>query len=36
VNEENVLRFRHECFLTKTLSHPNVVRLVGVVWAEDM
>ncbi|GMI24901.1 hypothetical protein TeGR_g14185 [Tetraparma gracilis] len=36
VNEENVLRFRLECFLTKTLSHPNVVRLVGVVWAEDM
>ncbi|GMI53769.1 hypothetical protein TeGR_g8563 [Tetraparma gracilis] len=36
VNEENVLRFRHECFLTKTLSHPNVVKLVGVCWSEDL
>jgi hypothetical protein len=36
VNQENVLRFRHECFLMKNLSHPNVVKLVGVVWDEDM
>ncbi|GMI25791.1 hypothetical protein TeGR_g6866, partial [Tetraparma gracilis] len=36
VNEENVLRFRHECFLTKNLSHPNVVKLVGVCWSEDL
>ncbi|GMI19262.1 hypothetical protein TeGR_g715, partial [Tetraparma gracilis] len=36
VTEENVLRFRHECFLMKNLSHPNVVKLVGVCWSEDM
>jgi hypothetical protein len=36
VNEENVLRFRHECFLMKNLSHPNIVRLVGVCWSEDL
>ncbi|GMI54672.1 hypothetical protein TeGR_g1117 [Tetraparma gracilis] len=36
VNEENVLRFRHECFLMKNLSHPNVVKLVGVCWSEDL
>jgi hypothetical protein len=32
LNEENVLRFRHECFLMKNLSHPNVIKLVGVCW----
>ncbi|GMI36532.1 hypothetical protein TeGR_g6885, partial [Tetraparma gracilis] len=36
VNEENVLRFRHECFLMKNLSHPNVVKLVGVSWSEEL
>ncbi|GMI55003.1 hypothetical protein TeGR_g1890, partial [Tetraparma gracilis] len=36
VNEENVLRFRHECFLMKNLSHPNVVQLVGVSWDESL
>jgi hypothetical protein len=36
VNEENVLRFRHECFLMKNLSHPNVVKLVGVCWSEEL
>ncbi|GMI54986.1 hypothetical protein TeGR_g9003 [Tetraparma gracilis] len=36
VNEENVLRFRHECFLMKNLAHPNVVKLVGVCWSEDL
>ncbi|GMI22371.1 hypothetical protein TeGR_g11890 [Tetraparma gracilis] len=36
VNEENVLRFRHECFLVKNLSHPNVVKLVGVCWSEEL
>jgi hypothetical protein len=36
VTEENVLRFRHECFLMKNLSHVNVVKLVGVCWSEDM
>ncbi|GMI30069.1 hypothetical protein TeGR_g6473 [Tetraparma gracilis] len=36
VNEENVLRFRHECFLMKNLSHPNIVKLAGVCWSEDL
>jgi hypothetical protein len=36
VTEENVLRFRHECFLMKNLAHPNVVKLVGVCWSEDL
>ncbi|GMI51154.1 hypothetical protein TeGR_g2813, partial [Tetraparma gracilis] len=36
VNEENVLRFRHECFLMKNLSHPNVVKLVGVCWDDSL
>ncbi|GMI38656.1 hypothetical protein TeGR_g5775 [Tetraparma gracilis] len=36
VNEENVLRFRHECFLMKNLSHPNVVKLTGVCWSEEL
>ncbi|GMI28795.1 hypothetical protein TeGR_g1842 [Tetraparma gracilis] len=36
VNDENVLRFRHECFLMKNLSHPNVVKLVGVAWSENL
>ena len=26
VTEENVLRFRHECFLMKNLNHPHVDR----------
>jgi serine/threonine protein kinase len=29
-------RFRFECFLTKELSHPHVVILVGVCWDEHM
>jgi hypothetical protein len=36
VNEENVLRFRHECFLMKNLAHPNVVKLVGVCWDDSL
>jgi hypothetical protein len=36
VTEENVLRFRHECCLMKNLSHPNVVKLVGVCWSEEL
>ncbi|GMI28514.1 hypothetical protein TeGR_g9793 [Tetraparma gracilis] len=36
VNEENVMRFRHECFLMKNLSHPNIVQLVGVCWSEEL
>ncbi|GMI41246.1 hypothetical protein TeGR_g3202 [Tetraparma gracilis] len=36
LNEENVLRFRHECFLMKNLSHPNIVKLAGVCWSEDL
>jgi hypothetical protein len=36
VNQENVLRFRHECFLMKNLAHPNVVKLVGVCWDDSL
>ena len=32
MNEENVFRFRQECFLMKNLNHPHVVRLIGVCW----
>ncbi|GMI39673.1 hypothetical protein TeGR_g12575 [Tetraparma gracilis] len=30
------MRFRRECFLTKEMSHPNIVILVGVCWDEMM
>ena len=36
MNKENVQRFRHECFLTKNLNHPHVVRLIGVCWDDEM
>ena len=36
INDENVSRFRHECFLMKTLRHPNIVKLVGVCWEDSM
>ena len=36
MNEENVLRFRHECFLMKNLNHPHVVRLIGVCWDDEL
>jgi len=36
IDDESVLRFRFECFLTKELRHPNVVRLVGVCWDDMM
>jgi len=36
VDEENVERFRRECFLMKSISHPYVVSLVGVVWDNSM
>ena len=36
INDENVKRFRHECFLMKTLRHPNIVKLVGVCWEDEM
>jgi len=36
VDEENCMRFRFECFLTKELTHPNCVSLVGVCWDEMM
>ncbi|GMI38924.1 hypothetical protein TeGR_g3516, partial [Tetraparma gracilis] len=36
VTDENVTRFRHECFLMKNLAHPHVVKLVGVVWDSEM
>ena len=34
--DENVDRFRFECFLMKNLRHPNVVKLVGVCWDDNM
>jgi serine/threonine protein kinase/DNA-binding beta-propeller fold protein YncE len=36
INSESVKRFRFECFLMKKLRHPNIVKLIGVVWDEDM
>ena len=36
IDEENCMRFRFECFLTKELTHPNCVSLVGVCWDEMM
>jgi serine/threonine protein kinase len=36
VNSETVKRFRLECFLMKSLRHPNVVKLVGVCWDDNM
>ena len=36
IDDESIERFRFECFLTKELRHPNVVRLVGVCWDEMM
>ena len=36
INDESLRRFRFECFLMKNLRHPNVVRLVGVVWELNM
>ena len=36
VTDEHCLRFRRECFLTKELSHPNIVILIGVCWDSMM
>ncbi|GMI23079.1 hypothetical protein TeGR_g9797 [Tetraparma gracilis] len=36
INDDSVMRFRRECFLTKEMSHPNVVRLIGVTWDDLM
>eukprot|EP00520_Triparma_pacifica_P017677 CAMPEP_0118651786 /NCGR_PEP_ID=MMETSP0785-20121206/10967_1 /TAXON_ID=91992 /ORGANISM="Bolidomonas pacifica, Strain CCMP 1866" /LENGTH=1363 /DNA_ID=CAMNT_0006544253 /DNA_START=76 /DNA_END=4164 /DNA_ORIENTATION=+ len=36
IDNDNIKRFRFECFLTKELRHPNVVRLVGVCWDDMM
>ena len=36
ISDENIERFRFECFLVKSLSHPNIVSLVGVVWDDFM
>jgi hypothetical protein len=36
INDENVMRFRFECFLMKGLRHPNIVKLIGVCWDSDM
>ncbi|GMI55822.1 hypothetical protein TeGR_g9238, partial [Tetraparma gracilis] len=32
INDDSVMRFRRECFLTKEMSHPNIVILIGVCW----
>jgi serine/threonine protein kinase len=36
IEQESVQRFRFECFLMKNLRHPNIVRLVGVCWDNQM
>mgnify|MGYP000014430193 FL=1 len=36
IDEESVERFRFECFLMKTIRHPNIVELVGVCWDDMM
>jgi hypothetical protein len=36
INDDSVTRFRRECFLTKELSHPNVVKFVGAIWDDMM
>jgi serine/threonine protein kinase len=35
INDESVKRFRFECFLMKSLRHPNIVKMVGVCWEDD-
>ena len=36
INDESVKRFRFECFLMKSLRHPNIVKLVGVCWEDSL
>jgi serine/threonine protein kinase len=36
INDESVKRFRFECFLLKSLRHPNIVKLIGVCWDDDL
>jgi hypothetical protein len=36
INDDSLMRFRRECFLTKEMSHPNIVILAGVCWDEMM
>ncbi|GMH49587.1 hypothetical protein TrLO_g5833 [Triparma laevis f. longispina] len=36
IDENTMTRFRFECFLMKELRHPNIVKLVGVCWDENM
>ncbi|GMI21575.1 hypothetical protein TeGR_g3392, partial [Tetraparma gracilis] len=36
INDDSVMRFRRECFLTKEMSHPNIVILIGVCWDQMM
>jgi len=36
INDESVKRFRFECFLMKNLRHPNIVKLVGVCWDDNL
>jgi serine/threonine protein kinase len=36
INDDSVKRFRFECFLTKELTHPNCVKMIGVCWDDMM
>jgi serine/threonine protein kinase len=36
INDDSVRRFRFECFLTKELTHPNCVKMIGVCWDDMM
>jgi len=36
INDDSVKRFRFECFLMKSLRHPNIVKLIGVCWDDNM
>jgi serine/threonine protein kinase len=36
INDESVKRFRFECFLMKSLRHPNIVKLIGVCWDDNL
>jgi len=36
IEDESVTRFRFECFLMKSLRHPNIVKLIGVCWDDGM
>jgi serine/threonine protein kinase len=35
LTQDDIDRFKFECFLSKELRHPHIVRTVGVVWEKD-